>query len=64
MRSSGGVVVKLLACRARVPGFDSRSGSDDFRDRLSDVNLQNILPTNQPINTYELHQAKRGLMVI
>ena len=33
--SSGGVVVKLLACGARGPGFDSRSCHYDFRDWLS-----------------------------
>ena len=30
--SSGGVVVKLLACGARGPGFDSWSHRYDFRD--------------------------------
>ena len=34
-RSNGGVVVKLLACGARGPGFDSRSRCYDFRDWLS-----------------------------
>ena len=34
-RSSGGVVVKLLACGARGLGFDSRSRRYDFRDWLS-----------------------------
>ena len=34
-RSSAGAVVKLLACGARGPGFDSRSRSYDFRDWLS-----------------------------
>ena len=33
--SSGGVVLKLLACGARSPGFDSRSCHYDFRDWLS-----------------------------
>ena len=33
--SSGGVVVKLLACGARVPGFDSWSCRYNFRDWLS-----------------------------
>ena len=33
--SSGGVVVKLLACGARGPGFDSRSRRYNFRDWLS-----------------------------
>ena len=33
--SSGGVVVKLLACGAGGPGFDSRSRRNDFRDWLS-----------------------------
>ena len=32
---SNGVVVKLLACGARGPGFDSRSRRYDFRDLLS-----------------------------
>ena len=32
MRSSGGVVVKLLACGARGLGFNSRSRRNDFRD--------------------------------
>ena len=34
-RSSGGEVVKFLACGARGPGFDSRSRYYDFRDWLS-----------------------------
>ena len=34
-RSSGGVVVKLLACGARGQGFDSRSRRYDFGDWLS-----------------------------
>ena len=34
-RSSCGVVVKLLACEARGPGFDSRSPNYDFRDWFS-----------------------------
>ena len=56
--SSGGRVVKLLACGARGPGFDSRPRHLDFqrlviscfqveiwlKDRLIDVNPQN----NQP----------------
>ena len=33
--SSGGVVVKFLACGARGPGLDSRSRLYDFRDWLS-----------------------------
>ena len=33
--SSGGVVVKLLACGARGAGFNSWSRSYDFRDWLS-----------------------------
>ena len=33
--SSGGAVVKLLACRAKGPGFDSRSRHYNFRDWLS-----------------------------
>ena len=33
--SSGGVVVKLLACGARGPRFDSRSRRYDCRDWLS-----------------------------
>ena len=33
--SSGGVVVKLLACGVRGPGFDSRSRRYGFRDWLS-----------------------------
>ena len=33
--STNGVVVKLLACWARGPGFDSRSHPYDFRDWLS-----------------------------
>ena len=33
--SSGGVVVKLLACEARGPGFDPRFHRYDFRDWLS-----------------------------
>ena len=33
--NSGGLVVKLLACGARGPGFDSRSRRYDFRDWLS-----------------------------
>ena len=37
MRSSGGLVVKLLACGARGPGFDSRCRRYDFRDWLSHV---------------------------
>ena len=32
---NGGVVVKLLACEARGPVFDSRSRRYDFRDWLS-----------------------------
>ena len=61
--SSGDVVVKLLACGARGPEFDSRSRRLDFRDWLSpasksrygwniakcDVNLR----INQPIETSE-----------
>ena len=56
--SSADVVVKLLACRARGPVFDSRSRHYDFRDWLfrfqvaiwlkyhrSDVNPQNNQPT-------------------
>ena len=56
-RSSGGVVVKLLACRARGPGFDSRLAlrfqrlvipcfqvAIWLKDRLSNINPQ----TNQP----------------
>ena len=35
MGSSSGVVVKLLACGARGPGFDSQSRLYDFRDWLS-----------------------------
>ena len=31
VRSSSGVVVKLMACEARGPGFDSRSRHYDFR---------------------------------
>ena len=34
-RSSGGVVVELLVCGARGPGFASRSRRYDFRDWLS-----------------------------
>ena len=30
----GGVVIKRLACRARDPGFDSRSRRYDFRNLL------------------------------
>ena len=33
--SSGGVVVKLLACGARGPGFNSRSRRYDLRYWLS-----------------------------
>ena len=33
--SRDGVVVKLLACEARVPGFDSQARRYDFRDWLS-----------------------------
>ena len=35
IRSSDDVVVKLLACGARGPGFDSRSRCYDFRNWLS-----------------------------
>ena len=34
-RRSGGVVVKLLACGSRGPGFDCQSRNYDFRDWLS-----------------------------
>ena len=53
-RSSSAVVVKLLACGARNPGFDSRSHRYDFRDWLSPAsklrygwnkNPQNYQPT-------------------
>ena len=37
IKSSGRVVVKLLACGARGPGFDSRSRHYDFRDLFSPV---------------------------
>ena len=61
MWSSGGRVVKLLACGARRPGFDSRPRHLNFqrlviscfqveiwlKDRLIDVNPQNNQPTNQ-----------------
>ena len=41
--SSNGVVIKLLACWARVLGFDSRSHPYDFRDWLSPASkLRNI----------------------
>ena len=33
--SGGGGVVKILACRAQGPGFDSRSRHFDFRDWVS-----------------------------
>ena len=33
--SGGGRVVKLLACEARGPGFDSRSRHSNFKDWLS-----------------------------
>ena len=33
-RNSGGVMVKLLACEARGPGFDFRSHCHDFIDWL------------------------------
>ena len=51
-RSSGGVVVKLLACGARGPGFDSRSSRYDFRDWLSPASKsRNIAKaTYQPTN--------------
>ena len=39
IRSSGGVVVKPLACGARGPGFDSRSRRYDFRDWLSPASM-------------------------
>ena len=37
VRSSGGRVVKLLACGARGPGFDSRPRHSNFRDWLSPI---------------------------
>ena len=60
-RSSDGRVVKLLACGAKGPGFDSRPRHLNFqrlviscfqfeiwlKDRLIDVNPQNNQPTNQ-----------------
>ena len=56
-RSSSGVVVKLLACEARGPEFDSRSRRYDITDWLSPaskspygVNPQNNQPTN-PMQT-------------
>ena len=59
--SSGGRVVKLLACGARGPGFDSRPRHSNFqrlviscfqvkiwlKDRSIDINPQNNQPTNQ-----------------
>ena len=36
------MVVKLLACRARDPGFDSRSRRYDFRDWLSPAPSRDI----------------------
>ena len=59
--SSGGRVVKVLACGARGPGFDSRPRHLNFqrlviscfqveiwlKGRLIDVNPQNNQPTNQ-----------------
>ena len=55
--SSGGVVVKLLACRARGPGFDSRSRRYDFRDWLSPASMSqyedresNVNPQNNQPN--------------
>ena len=36
-RSSGGVMVKLLACVTRDPWFDSGSRRYDFRDLLSNA---------------------------
>ena len=35
LKVSGGVVVQLLACGVRGPGFDFRSRRYDFRDWLS-----------------------------
>ena len=35
VRSSGGVMVKILACRARGPGFNSRSRCYNFSGWLS-----------------------------
>ena len=62
-RSSGGVVVKLLACGARGPGFNSRSRRYDFRDWLSPASKSQygwkvakatkiLKTTNQPTLTY------------
>ena len=58
-RSSGGVVVKLLACEERGPGFDSRSRNYDFRDLFSPAprrdmperSLKRRKSSNQPTNT-------------
>ena len=56
--SSGGVVVKLLACGAIGPGFNSLSPRYNFRDWLSPTSksqygwniakVRLILKTNQP----------------
>ena len=57
--SSGGRVVKLLACGARGPGFDSRSRhlnfqrlvmlpSRDMAERSLNRHLSSKQPTNQP----------------
>ena len=64
--SSGGRVVKLLACGARGPGFDPRPRHLNFqrlviscfqveiwlKERKIDINPQNNQPTNQPTNLF------------
>ena len=61
IRSSRGVVVKLLACGARGQGFDSRSYLFDLRDwylllpsrNMAEISLKQLKcwkqPSNQPI---------------
>ena len=55
--SSGGVVVKLLACGARCPGFDSRSRHYDFRDWFAASNSRygwNIAKATKILKTTNL----------
>ena len=74
--SSGGRVVKLLACGARWPGFDSRPRHLNFQRLViscfqiaiwlkyhwSDVNPQYNQPTNQP--TMKILERKNDLQTI
>ena len=58
LRNSGGVVVKLVACGARGPGFDFRPRRYNFRDwylllpsrNMAERSLKRRKSSNKPTN--------------